>query len=143
MNSHTPTHPVPSPIQAISRRRRFLRLGGAATAALLTLGLPGCGGSESEDAPTVTLVSTVTSASAGETITLIASASSDLGVSAVQLYRVDTSSNTLLGSLNATPYQFSATLPGDATGSVSFFARAVDGDGNTADSAKVNITVID
>lgn len=143
MNCQTPSQASPSPLQTLSRRRRLVQIGTAAAAALLALSLAGCGGSEDEEAPTVSLVSTVTSAQAGETITLIASASSDLGISAVQLYRVDASTNTLLGSLNATPYQFSATLPSDASGSVLFFSRAVDGDGNTADSANVSITVTD
>lgn len=143
MNCHTPSPTPPSPVQTPSRRRRLVQFGAAATVALLALSLAGCGGAEEEEAPSVSLVSTVTSAEAGETITLIASASSDLGISAVQLYRVDASTNTLLGSLNATPYQFSATLPSDASGSVSYFARAVDGDGNTADSANVSITVTD
>ncbi|WP_066259456.1 Ig-like domain-containing protein [Hydrogenophaga flava] len=122
-------------------RRHLFRLGLAAS--LLSLALTGCGGGTTGDEPTVTLATTATSASAGESVTLIAVASSDLGISAVRFYRVDSGASTLLGTLNATPYQFTTTIPSTATDSVSYFARAVDTDGNTGDSDDVDIAITD
>lgn len=142
MNTTTPLTLESPSTSTASRRRHLLRLGAAAAAtALLTLSLSGCGGGDSEDGPTITLATTDTSASPGESITLIAVASSDLGISAVRFYRVDSGSNTLLGTLNATPFQFTTTIPSTASGSVSYFARAVDTDSITGDSDEVSITV--
>lgn len=108
---------------------------------LLSLALAGCGGGTTSDGPTVTLAVTPTSAAAGATITLIAVASSDAGMSAVRFYRVDASANTLLGTLNTSPYQFTTTVPSTASGSVSYFARAVDTDANTTDSDNATVTI--
>lgn len=139
------TTPSPSlairPLPNTAPRRHLLRLGLATT--LLSLALAGCGGGTSDDAPTVVLASTDSSASAGETITLIAVPSSDLGISAVRFYRVDSGASTLLGTVNASPYQFTTTIPSTATDSVSYFARAVDADGNTGDSDDVDIAITD
>lgn len=121
-------------------RHRFLQRGAMASGLLLSLALAGCGGG-SDDGPTVTLAVTPTSAAAGATVTLIAVASSDVGMSAVRFYRVDASANTLLGTLNASPYQFTTTVPTTASGSVSYFARAVDADANTTDSDTATVTV--
>ncbi|MFP8781288.1 hypothetical protein [Hydrogenophaga sp. RWCD_12] len=122
-------------------RRRFLHRGALATSLLLSLALAGCGGGSSDDGPTVTVAVTPNSAVAGATVTLIAVASSDVGMSAVRFYRVDSSASTLLGTLNASPYQFTTTIPTTASGSVSYFARAVDADANTTDSATATVTV--
>ncbi len=139
------TTPTPSlPIRSLAPaapRVHWLRRGLAAS--LLSLALTGCGGGTSEDEPSVTLATTATSASAGESVTLIAVASSDLGISAVRFYRVDSGATTLLGTLNATPYQFTTTVPSTATDSVSYFARAVDIEGNTGDSDDVDIAITD
>lgn len=62
-------------------------------------------------------------------------------VGLVRLFRVDSGSNTLLGPLDTSPYQLRATLPANATGSVACFARAVDSDGNTADSNQAAVTL--
>ena len=138
------TTPSPSlvirPLPNTSPRRHLLRFG---LATMLSLALAGCGGGTSDDAPTVVLATTDSSASAGETITLIAVPSSDLGISAVRFYRVDSGASTLLGTVNATPYQFTTTIPSTATDSVSYFARAVDADGNTGDSDDVEIAITD
>ena len=112
-----------------------------ASGLLLSLALAGCGGGTTSDGPTVTLAVTPTSAVAGATITLIAVASSDAGMSAVRFYRVDASANTLLGTLNTSPYQFTTTVPSTASGSVSYFARAVDADANTTDSDNATVTI--
>lgn len=121
-------------------RGRLLQRGALAGGLLLSLVLTGCGGGTS-DGPTVTLAVTPTSAAAGATVTLIAVASSDVGMSAVRFYRVDASANTLLGTLNASPYQFTTTIPTTASGSVSYVARAVDADANTTDSDTATVTV--
>ncbi|GLS16920.1 Ig-like domain-containing protein [Hydrogenophaga electricum] len=110
------------------------------TALLLSLAVAGCGGVD-DDAPTATLVTTPTSAAAGATVTLIAAAISDNGISGIQFYRVDSGTSTLLGTLNATPYQFTTTVPASATGSVSYFATAVDAYGNTGDSDYAVVTI--
>lgn len=124
-----------------SSRRRLLQRGALVSGLLLTLALTGCGGGSSEDGPTVTLAVTPTSAAAGATVTLIAVASSDVGMAAVRFYRVDDSASTLLGTLNTSPYQFTTTVPTTASGSVSYFARAVDAEATTTDSDTVTITI--
>ena len=110
-------------------------------AAALGLLLNGCGSSDTNEGPSVTLATTPTSAVPGAVVTLIAVASDDEGVSEVRFFRVDSGSNTLLGTLNTSPYQLQATLPANATGSVTYFARAVDTDGNTTDSNQAAVTI--
>ena len=141
--NNTALHTLPHGSPQAPARRRHVRLVAAAAASLLSLALTGCGGGTTDDAPTITLATTATSASAGESVTLIAVASSDLGIAAVRFYRVDSSTTTLLGTLNATPYQFTTTVPSTATDSISYFARAVDADGNTGDSDDVEIAITD
>lgn len=136
--NHTALH---APSIPPARRRPLLQRGALASGLLLSLALAGCGGGSSDDGPTVTLAVTPTSAAAGATVTLIAVASSDVGMSAVRFYRVDASANTLLGTLNGSPYQFTTTVPTTASGSVSYFARAVDVDANTTDSDTATVTV--
>lgn len=121
-------------------RRHFLRLGSAATVAIVAGGLAACGGSDDEE-PTVTLASTVTSAAAGASITLIAVPSSDSGISGVRFYRVDSTTSTLLATVNTSPYQITTAIPSDASGTVSYFARAVDTNNLTGDSNSVSITI--
>jgi hypothetical protein len=115
-----------------------------ASALLLpALVLAGCGGSEGED-PEITLAVAPTSAAAGATITLLALATDEDGsVEEVEMYRLTSSGNVLLGTLNSQPYQMQVDLPDDASGTVSFFARAIDDDDNTTDSATVTVTVTD
>lgn len=126
--------------RALRRPARF-----AACAAVVLAGLlqAGCSTSEDDDSkPTVTLAATPTSGAAGATVTLIAVAQDDdNGVSEVKFFRVDSGTNTLLGTLNVTPFQLTTTLPTNVTGSISYFARAVDGAGNTADSAVATVTI--
>lgn len=131
-------------VRAPTGRPRMQRLRAAPWLAAAALGLllNGCSSSEdSENAPSVTLAATPTSAAAGAIVLLIAVASDDQGVSEVRFYRVDSGSNTLLGTLNTSPYQLQATLPANATGSVAYFARAVDADDNTTDSNQAAVTI--
>ncbi|MBT9552387.1 MAG: hypothetical protein IV088_16170 [Hydrogenophaga sp.] len=144
MNTTSLLHPVLSSLhRSHSMRRQLLKRGAAATALMLSLTISGCGGGSSTDGPTVTLATTPTSAPAGATVTLIAVASSDIGISEVKFYRVGSSSNTLLGTLYDSPYQFTTTLPSSATDSVTYFARAEDDDGNTTDSEDASVTITD
>lgn len=121
-------------------RRQRLRTTPWLAAAALGLLLNGCS-SNTDEGPSVTLATTPTSAVAGATVTLIAVASDDQGVSEVRFFRVDSGGSTLLGTLNTSPYQLQATLPANATGSVAYFARAVDTDGNTTDSNQAAVTI--
>lgn len=123
-------------------RMQRLRAAPWLAAAALGLLLNGCSSSDDSDSgPSVTLATTPTSAAAGAVVTLIAVASDDVGVSEVRFFRVDTGTNTLLGTLNTSPYQLQATLPANATGSVAYFARAVDSDDNTTDSNQATVTI--
>ncbi len=123
-------------------RMQHLRAAPWLAAAALGLLLNGCSSSEdSEGAPSVTLAATPTSAAAGAVVLLIAVASDDQGVSEVRFYRVDSGANPLLGTRNTSPSQLQATLPAHATGSVAYFARAVDADDNTTDSNQAAVTI--
>jgi Bacterial Ig domain len=125
------------------QHRRLARWRIASALLLPALVLAGCGGSEGED-PEITLAVAPTSAAAGATITLLALATDEDGsVEEVEMYRLTSSGNVLLGTLNSQPYQMQVDLPDDASGTVSFFARAIDDDDNTTDSATVTVTVTD
>lgn len=136
-----PSTPTARPAIVRPRMQR-LRAAPWLAAAALGLLLNGCSTSDDSDSgPSVTLATTPTSAAAGAVVTLIAVASDDVGVSEVRFFRVDSGTNTLLGTLNTSPYQLQATLPANATGSVSYFARAVDTDSNTTDSNQATVTI--
>ena len=125
----------------VRARQRVVALLGA-------VALAGCGGSVSlgfgfddDERPTASLAVSPTSASPGDTLRLVAAASDDYGVDFVEFYRVDDSGSTLLGFDGLSPYQLDTTVPADATGSVQYFARAVDGGGQRGDSAVVTVSV--
>jgi len=118
------------------------------SAALMTLG--GCGGGlyiELGDdgfdlPPQVSLVAASTTAAPGQTVRLAAAASDDHGVNRVQFFRLEANGNAvLLGTDSTAPYEWDAVLPG-TTGEQRFYARAVDGQGQVADSAIVVVTVV-
>ena len=92
-------------------------------------------------APDVSLVVSPTSAPAGATVTLSAAASDDQGIDEVIFYRRSGSGSVLLGSVGRSPYTWSTVLPADASGSVGYFARAVDVVGRRTDSATVSVTL--
>jgi hypothetical protein len=92
-------------------------------------------------APDVSLVVSPTSAPAGATVTLSAAASDDQGIDEVIFFRRSGSSNVLLGSVGRSPYTWTTTLPLDASGSVGYFARAVDVVNRRTDSATVSVTI--
>jgi hypothetical protein len=105
--------------------------------------LAGCGGTFDDEDPEVTLGVTPTTAAPSATVTLIALATDDGSVSEVEFYRVTATGNVLLATLREQPYQIETTLPSDATDTVSFFARAIDDDDNSADSARAIVTIDD
>lgn len=93
--------------------------------------------------PAVSLVVSPTSAPAGATITLSAAASDDQGIEEVIFYRRSSSGGSvLLGSVGRSPYTWSTVLPSDASGSVGYFAQAVDVVGRRTDSGTVSVTLL-
>jgi hypothetical protein len=59
----------------------------------------------------------------------------------VSFYRVDTNGTQLLGRDFTAPYEWNVIAPSDGRTAVTVFARAVDFDGNVADSPAVTINV--
>ncbi len=121
----------------------------AATAAI-TLLLAGCGGGLylgwgdccDSGAPSVSITTAQTSVAAGGSLHVVAAASdNDSGIDEVAFYRVDGGIDTRLGSDGSAPYAWDVPVPADGRSSVSVFARARDGAGNTADSNRLTIAV--
>lgn len=115
------------------------------------VGLAGCGGGvyigyggdEYDRAPTVSLAASPGSAAPGQSVTLVAAASDDHRVDRVEFFRVDAAGNAFaLGTDGAAPYQFVTAVPNDGTGSVRYFARAVDDVNQYNDSPSVTVTVL-
>jgi hypothetical protein len=92
-------------------------------------------------APDVSLVVAPGGAPVGATVTLSAAASDDQGIDEVIFYRRSGSSSVMLGSVGRSPYTWNTVLPADASGSVGYFARAVDVVGRRTDSATVSVTL--
>ncbi|MBP5990292.1 MAG: hypothetical protein KA766_09805 [Piscinibacter sp.] len=121
----------------------------AATAAI-TLLLAGCGGGLylgwgdccDSGAPSVSITTAQTSVAAGGSLHVVAAAAdNDSGIDEVAFYRVDGGIDTRLGSDGSAPYAWDVPVPADGRSSVSVFARARDGAGNTADSNRLTIAV--
>lgn len=128
----------------LGRRRRHH--GGVAAFALA---LAGCGGSlyigvggDGDRPPDVSLAVSPTSASAGQVVRLVAAATDDFGVARVEFFRISGAGSIALGSDGSPPYALDATLPTGATGTVQFFARAVDDAGQSRDSDLVSVSVL-
>jgi Bacterial Ig domain len=94
-----------------------------------------------DDPPSVSLAATASSAAPGDRIGLVAAANDDYRVDEVDFYRVDASGNTLLARDSSDPYSVETSIPSGASGTVQFFARAIDDAGQRRDSALVVITV--
>jgi hypothetical protein len=128
----------------MSSRYRTRRI---ALAAFVAVGLAGCYGSLSfgigpdDDPPSVSLAAAPQTAAPGELIGLVAAADDDYVVREVLFFRVDVGGDTLLGRDSSAPYAIETTLPLDASGSVRYFARAVDDAGQDSDSQEVVVTV--
>jgi hypothetical protein len=92
--------------------------------------------------PSVALTASATEAAAGASVRLAAAASDDFGVDTVSFYREDAQGAVLLGTDGQAPYEFDTVIPASSPGAVwRYFARAVDGAGQSSDSATVQITV--
>jgi hypothetical protein len=91
--------------------------------------------------PSVNLTSAATSALAGQPVRFVAAASDENGVERVAFFRVDPDGTTLLGTDFSTPYEWTATAPADGRATLAVFARAVDFEGNAADSPTVSVTI--
>jgi hypothetical protein len=112
--------------------------------------LAGCGGGiyigwgdyDDDGAPSVSITTAQTSVPAGGTLRVVAAASDDdSGIDEVAFYRVDGSLDTRLGSDGSAPYEWNVPVPADGRTTVSVFARARDGAGNTADSSLLTVSV--
>lgn len=140
-----------------ARRRFSLRAGSVrvwfarAVAAIALSALAACYGSvvigfdnsDSSDAPpAVSLVASPESVTQAGTLTLSAAASDDRGVVKVVFYRLDVFGNAIvLGTDTAAPYQWQIALTRNDNGVWSYFARATDTAGQTADSSQVSVSV--
>lgn len=119
----------------------------ASLAAMLLLA--GCGGGiylgwgdYDDGAPSVSITTAQTSVPAGGTLRVVAAASDDdSGIDEVAFYRVDGSVDTRLGSDGSAPYEWNVPVPADGRTTVSVFARARDGAGNTANSSLLTVSV--
>lgn len=121
-----------------------------AAIAAITLLLAGCGGGLylgwgdccDSGAPSVSITTAQTSVAAGGSLHVVAAAAdNDSGIDEVAFYRVDGGIDTRLGSDGSAPYAWDVPVPADGRSSVSVFARARDGAGNTADSNRLTIAV--
>jgi len=115
-----------------------------------TLLLAGCGGGlyigwgnyDDDGAPSVSITTAQASVVAGGTLRVVAAASDDdSGIDEVAFYRVDGAGDTRLGSDGSAPYEWTVPVPADGRTTVSVFARARDGAGNTADSNRLTVAV--
>lgn len=115
-----------------------------------TLLLAGCGGGlyigwggwDDGGPPSVSITTAQTSVPAGGTLRVVAAASdNDSGIDEVAFYRVDGTSNTRLGSDGSAPYEWDVAVPTDGRTTLSVFARARDGAGNSADSNRLTVSV--
>lgn len=125
----------------------------AATVTLLApLLFAGCGGGvyigwggdgDDDGAPSVSITSAQSSVAAGGVLRVAAAASDDdSGIDSVAFYRIDGGIAQRLGSDGSEPYQWDIAVPADGRTTVSVFARARDGAGNEADSARLTVTVV-
>ena len=130
---------------------RASRWRAAAPVLAAALWLAGCGGGISigvgsrfgfdDTPPSVNVTTAATSVAAGQLVRFVAAATDDNGVAHVSFYRLDAGGAVLLGSDSLEPYEWTAVAPADGRASLVVFARAVDHDGNTADSPTVSVTV--
>lgn len=137
----------------MSRRvaARLARIAPAACAALgAALLVAGCGGGffigigdgfDDGDPPSVSVVAAPTSAAAGQTIRLSAAAADDLGIDRVEFWRVDAAVDVRLFSDFQSPYAFDAAIPAGTSGSVEFYAVAIDVEGHARASTPVTVAI--
>ena len=123
----------------------------AAWAVAACLGLTSCGGGvyfsigDGGNPPSVSLVVAPTQARAGDTLTLAAGASDDVGIDQVAFYRRDVGGDVLLYALGpGSRYEIQTGGPrGTPAGStLRYFARATDVGGQRRDSTLVSVQVL-
>ncbi len=116
----------------------------------VTLPLAGCGGGlyigwgggYDAGAPSVSITTAQVGVAAGGTLRVAAAASDDgSGIDEVAFYRLDGAAATRVGSDGSAPYEWDVPVPADGRTTVSVFARARDGAGNTADSRLLTLPV--
>ena len=88
-------------------------------------------------APSTGITSPASGAALSGTVTVVVSASDNVGVAEVELYLDGNSA----GSLTAPPYQWSWNTTQSADGSHSLYAKAYDAAGNAGVSSSVTVTV--
>ncbi|WP_288432437.1 Ig-like domain-containing protein [uncultured Deinococcus sp.] len=86
--------------------------------------------------PAVSLSATPTALSGAGTVSLVATASDNVGVKSVTFYRGDTK----LAEDTTSPYEYSDTVSA-ASGTLTYRAVATDTSGNTSDAATATVTV--
>jgi hypothetical protein len=124
------------------RTWRNLIAGLAAAWVLAACGVSiGLGFGPDDDPPNVSLAAAPQSGAPGERIGLVAAANDDFTVVEVQFYRIDVGGDTLLGRDTDAPYALETVLPAGASGTVRYFARAIDDAGQRAESQVVTVTV--
>ncbi len=140
--------------------RTMRRIQALLLALTLSTGLAGCGGglavgldlgyggvyyetdlSDDDRPPSVSIAASANIARVGDAVRLIAAASDDYGVRAVEFFRVDESSATLLARVGAAPYQIDTVVPLTNANAVFYMARAIDDVGQYRDSSFVTVTI--
>jgi len=87
--------------------------------------------------PTVSITAPSAGSTVSGTVAVTASASDNVGVSKVEIYR----SGTLLSTVSASPYSYSWNTKSVTNGSYPLMAKAYDAAGNVGQSANVTVTV--
>jgi hypothetical protein len=114
----------------------------AASGVLAACGVSiGLGFGPDDDPPNVSLAAAPQSGAPGERIGLVAAANDDYTVVEVEFYRIDIGGDTLLGRDTSAPYALETVLPSGATGTVRYFARAIDDAGQRGESQVVAVEV--
>ncbi len=92
--------------------------------------------------PAVSLVASPDPVTQAGNLILSAAASDDHGIAVVYLYRLEGGSlEVLVANDTIAPYQWSVALTRADNGQQYYFARAIDGAGQSADSGVVGVTV--
>jgi hypothetical protein len=109
----------------------------------------GCGGGVYVDAtvtagppPTVAVVAVATATPVrGDAVQIVATVSASNGIDYVSFYRLDFNGPTLLGTVGSPPATWDTSIPVNAGGTVSYYARACDALGECTDSQAVTLAV--
>ena len=134
---------------AISQHRpNLLRVCQQAVAGALFVLLASCGGGGYVDAavpvappPQISLAVSPTVAQRGEPLQLVAAVTAGNGIDYVTFYRIDYGTPVVLGSVGQPPAQWITSVPVNAGGSASYFARVHDVAGYYSDSPVVTVAV--